>query len=197
MASIAPLRREDLPELEPVFAAVEGVMGFVPNSFLTMARRPEMLRAFSAFARTVLGPGRIEPQLKHLISLTASNAAGCRYCQAHTSHSASHAGNDGEKIRGVWDFETSDLFDGRERAALRLARDAALVPNQTTPSHFAALAEHFDDDEVVEIVGIVSLFGYLNRWNDTMATELEPRPLDFAGDTLGSRGWEVAKHRPA
>ena len=194
MSNVTPLLRKDLPDLEPLFAAVEGVMGFVPNSFLTMARKPQLLQSFSAFARAALGPGRLEPQLKHLISLTASTTAGCRYCQAHTSHSAANAGNEPDKIRAAWDFETSELFDDRERAALRLARDAALTPNQTTPDHFEALHAHFDDEEIVEIVGVVSLFGFLNRWNDTMATELEARPHSFAEETLAAKGWEAGKH---
>ena len=195
MAGVDPLKRSELTELEPLFAAVEGVMGFVPNSMLTMARKPELLQGFAALARSVLGPGRLEPGLKHLVSLTASAAAGCRYCQAHTSHSAARAGAEADKIRAVWDFETSSLFDEAERAALRLARDAALTPNQATPDHFTALRGHFDDDQIVELVAVVSLFGFLNRWNDTLATELEPEPRGFAASTLAPAGWEVGKHR--
>ena len=46
----------------------------------------------------------------------------------------------------------------------------------------------------MELVGVISLFGYLNRWNDTMATELEGKPREFAEATLAGQGWAVGKH---
>jgi hypothetical protein len=48
----------------------------------------------------------------------------------------------------------------------------------------------------VQSVGVISLFGYLNRWNDTMATTLEPEPLEFATQHLAKRGWQPGKHQP-
>jgi uncharacterized peroxidase-related enzyme len=194
MPHVAPLKREDLADFEPLFEAVEGVMGFVPNSFLTMGRRPEVLQAFATLAGTVLRGGTLTPELKQLVAYTASNAAGCRYCQAHTSHSAAHAGATSEKIQAVWELETSELFDPRERAALRLARDAGLTPNQTDDGHFRDLEAHFSAEEIVELVAVISLFGFLNRWNDTMATELEERPTAFAGAHLAPGGWALGKH---
>ena len=77
----------------------------------------------------------------------------------------------------MWGYQTGEAFTDGERAALRLAHHAALVPNQATDADFAELRRHFDDGEIVEIVGMIALFGFLNRWNDTMATELEEHPL--------------------
>ncbi len=194
MQGVTPLAREELEEFEPFFKLVEGAMGFVPNSLFTMGRRPELLRAFAGLSGTVLAGGDLEPELKQLIAFTTSNAAGCRYCQAHTAHSAHRAGASTEKIDAAFEFETSDLFSDRERAVLRLARDAGLVPNAVNEDHFAELRKHFDDAGIVEIVSVVSLFGWLNRWNDTLATELETSPLRFGQERLGPRGWQVDKH---
>ncbi len=195
MANVEPLPREALAELESFFQLAEGAMGFVPRSLYTMGRKPEMLRAFAGLTVAVLGPGKVEPGLKQLVAMVASVSAGCRYCQAHTSASASRTGVTAEKVAAVYDFATSPLFSNRERAALKLARDAGIVPNATTPAHFAELRNHFSEDEIVELVGVISLFGWLNRWNDTMATELEDEPFSFASAHLGSRGWEASKHR--
>ena len=194
MPNVAPLRREDLPDHEPTFQMVEGAMGFVPRSLLTMARRPELLDAFSRLAATVQTSDRIDPALGQLVAMVASRAAGCRYCQAHTGSTATRRGVPQEKVAAVWEFESSDLFTDAERAALRLARDAAQVPNATTPTHFEDLRVHYDDRQIVDLVAIISLFGWLNRWNDTMATELEDEPLGFAEATLGDGGWEPGKH---
>lgn len=194
MANVEPLFREELAEFEPFFRLAEGAMGFVPRSALTLGRRPEILRAFATLTTAVLGPGKIDPPFKQLIAMVASVSAGCRYCQAHTSETAVRNGVDPEKLAAVFDFETSDLFSDAERAALRLAREAALVPNATTPEHFARLREHYSEPQIVEIMSVISLFGWLNRWNDTMATDLEEPALDFASEHLAAHGWEAGKH---
>jgi uncharacterized peroxidase-related enzyme len=197
MAHIAPIPRADLPQYEPVFELVEASMGFVPSSLPTMARVPALFEAFGQLAVTVMGMDEIDAGLGQLIAHVASTAAGCRYCQAHTATHAAHLGVDVDKIAAVWEFEQDDRFSDAERAALRLARDAAQLPNQVGDAHFADLSEHFTDEQIIQIVATVSLFGYLNRWNDTMATTLEAEPLAFANEHLAERGWRVDKHAAA
>jgi uncharacterized peroxidase-related enzyme len=194
MARITPLSRNELAEFEPFFAMIEGVMGFLPNSMLTLGRSPAILRAFGELSGAVLGTSSIDPPLRQLVAFVSSNAAGCRYCQAHTSHGAERVGVSAAKLRAAFEFETSDLFSEAERAALRLARDAAFVPNQTTDAHFDALREHFDEKEIVDLVAVISLFGWLNRWNDTMATQLERPAVDFAEREISGSGWSVGRH---
>jgi len=194
MARIEPISRKDLPEFEPTFAMVEAAMGFVPSSMPTMARAPGLLEAFSHLAGTITTMGAIDRGLAQMIANVASHSAGCRYCQAHTGAHALAAGVDAEKIANVWSFETSELFSEAERAALRVARDAAQVPNGVTDASFEALASHYSDEQIIQIVATISLFGYLNRWNDTMATTLEEEPMAFATQHLGHAGWEAGKH---
>jgi len=194
MARIQPLAREELAEFEPFFELVEDSMGFVPQSLFAMGRRPELLRAFAGLSGTVLAGGTLDRALVQLIAYVASRAAGCSYCQAHTSHSAHRAGASREKIAAAFEYDTSPLFDDAERAALRLANDAALVPNAATDAHFEALREHFDEARIVEIVSVISLFGYLNRWNDTVATTLEDGPRRFGEEALAANGWSAGKH---
>jgi uncharacterized peroxidase-related enzyme len=197
MTRIAPTPREELPQYEKTFQLVEGAMGFVPSSMRTMAKIPALFEAFSGLAATITLIGEIEPGLAQMIANVASTASGCRYCQAHTAAHAAHAGVDTEKIEKVWEFETSDLFTEAERAALRVARDAAQNPNAVTNDEFADLERHYSENQIIQIVATIGLFGYLNRWNDTMATTLEPEPLEFAGEHLSASGWEAGKHAPA
>ncbi|MGH7781554.1 MAG: carboxymuconolactone decarboxylase family protein [Candidatus Binataceae bacterium] len=194
MPNLEPLRREQVPELEPVLQAMQAALGFVPNSLLTLARRPEIVKAVVALTDAVLGGGTLAPQLKQMVGFIASTAAGCRYCQAHTAGLAEHAGVDSAKLAAAWDFETDPHFSGAEKAALRLARDASVVPNAATPEHFRELRKFFAEDEVVEIVAVIALFGWFNRWNDTMATQLEDEALQFASRELSPRGWTPGKH---
>ena len=195
MSRIEPLSREELSEFEPLFKIVEGAMGFVPRSMLTMGRRPELLRAFAGLSGTVLAGGTLPPDLRALISFVSSRASGCRYCQAHTGHTAERSGAPIEKIEAAFEFETSPLFSDGERAALRLARDASLSPGGVQDQHFEALRKHFDDDQILEMVAVIAMFGWLNRWNDTLATTLEARPLAFAEQHLSRHGWDAGSHR--
>jgi len=194
MPNVAPKTRADLARYEPAFQLVESFMGFVPRSLFTMGHRPELLEAFLGLASTVQTTDQLEPGFGQLVAYIASTAAGCRYCQAHTGAHAAHLGVDAEKLAVAWEFETHPLFSEPERAALRLARDAALSPNATTPEHFEALRRHYTDRQIVDLVAIVALFGFLNRWNDTMATELEEEPASFGRAVLAARGWEIGKH---
>jgi alkylhydroperoxidase family enzyme len=131
-----------------------------------------------------------------LVSLIASQVSGCRYCQAHMANLSKIYQASSDKISALWEFETSDLFSDAERAALRLAYHGAMSPAQTTPEDFLAVYQHFDEGQVVEIVASVALFGFLNRWNDSMATELEELPAQVARDTIGTTtGWDAGKHQ--
>ena len=194
MAHVRPLAREELQRFEPLFELVERGMGFVPNSMLTMGRWPELLQGFAGLAGTALNGGVLPASLKQLVAHVASQAAGCRYCQAHTAHSAEGVGVEQAKIQAALEFETSGLFEPAERAALRLARDAALVPNAVEAEHFEELRRHFGEQEIVELVGVIALFGFLNRWNDTMATALEASPRAFGEKHLSGSGWQAGKH---
>lgn len=194
MAHVKPLTRDEVPQFAERFDHYARTRGFVPNSILTMSRRPAIAEAFMNLNRAVLYEGTVDEQLKMLVSLVASQAAGCRYCQAHMANLSSIYRAEDEKIRAVWDFETSPLFSDRERAALRLAWKAATVPNQAAFSDFENLRKHFDDGQIVEIVAVIALFGYLNRWNDTMATDLEEHPRQVAARAIGASGWAPGKH---
>jgi uncharacterized peroxidase-related enzyme len=196
MSHVEPLRREDTPELEDLWQRYDETLSFVPNSLYTMARRPETVRTLSDLITAIWRIGTVPKGLKPLLAMVASRAAGCRYCQAHEAVDARMRDVPDEKITAIWEFETSPLFDETERAALRFARDASLIPNAVTSAHFEELRRHWDDGQIVELLSVIALFGFLNRWNDTMATDLEEIPTAFASETLGA-SWEPGKHRTA
>ena len=195
MPRIDPVPRQALGDLTTVLEAAENRMGFVPNSQLILAHRPEILRAFAQLGAAINGPSStISPQLRNLISQMASRAAGCGYCMAHTTHTAARVGISAEKENALWEFETSPHFSAAERAALRVAQGAAQVPNAVTDADFAELKKHYAGDQIVDIVAVISLFGFLNRFSDTMATELEASPIEAGKRFLAQQGWSVGKH---
>ncbi len=46
----------------------------------------------------------------------------------------------------------------------------------------------------MEMLGVISLFGFLNRWNDTMGTSLEDGAIESGKQYLEKYGWEKGKH---
>jgi uncharacterized peroxidase-related enzyme len=192
---IAPLPPEHTPELSEQFETMRRNLGFIPNSILIMQRRPQMAKAFAQMTASVWDPGgKVERGFKRLIAHVASRAAGCRYCMAHTAGGALHFGIEDQKLAAVWDYRTSQLYSAAERAALDFAVAAAQVPNAVTDEMFTALRRHWNEDEIVEIVGVIALFGFLNRWNDTLATPLEDEPIAVGEKYLASHGWSPGKH---
>ncbi len=180
---IAPLDRDALAEdLSAKIDAAEVLMGFAPNDALIMARHPALMDAAAALVGAVYGPGNVDSGLKRLIGEATSKAAGCFYCSAHAANGARDQGVDPARIAAVWNFEDSDLFTDAERAAIRVAMKSGMAPNETTDQDFAELRKHFSEDDIVEIVGVIAMFGFLNRWNSTLQTTLEPAPLSTLRD---------------
>lgn len=195
MARLDPLPRNAAPELDEDFAFFERTLGFVPNSLLTMARRPSLAKGLIALSRGVYDPkGEVDLGLKRLLGHAASMAAGCMYCRAHTGTSAMRHGVSAEKLAALPDYQRSPLYSEAERVAIDFCFAAASQPNDVDDALFSRLREHWSEGQVVEILGVVGLFGFFNRWNDSMATTLEPEPLDLANEHLAPSGWKAGKH---
>jgi alkylhydroperoxidase family enzyme len=194
MGRVAPLTREELADREGLFGAYEQIVGFVPGTLFTLARVPGLLEAYVGLAHAAAMSGLVSEQLAQMVAHVASAADGCRYCQAHTVAHAAHLGVEPGKLADLWTFETSPRFDAAERAALRLALHAGQHPNAATDADFEDCRRYYRDDQITAIVAVCALFGFLNRWNDTMATPLEDGPHDVARRILAPQGWTADKH---
>ncbi len=199
MPLIDPLPADHDPEVAQLAAFFNTTLGFAPNSVLTMMRRPAIARAFTELNRAVMqNQGRVSSELKRLVGHVASRVAGCRYCEAHTIRAAARFGEaehaDPRRLDEVWNFRSSSLFNAAERAALEFACAAASVPGAVDAAIATELRRHWDEGEIVEIAGVVALFGFLNRWNDAMATELEASAAADGERWLSRGGWTRGKH---
>jgi uncharacterized peroxidase-related enzyme len=195
MSRLKPLPPETTPELKAHFDFFLGTLGFTPNSVLTMQRKPHLVKAFAQLNAAVMAPdGEVELGFRRLVGHLASKASGCLYCQAHTLLGAKNFGVSEEKLAAVWTYASSDLYSPAEKIALDFALAAASQPNAVTDSMFADLSAHWSEGQIVEILGVVAMFGFLNRWNDSMATPLEHVPLAVAQEAAGAHGFEAGKH---
>jgi uncharacterized peroxidase-related enzyme len=183
------------PSVEELVKFFNETLGFCPNSVLTMQRRPNIAKAFIELNKAVMeNHGQLTSEFKRLIAFVSSNTAGCRYCQAHTIRAAERYGSTPQRLLNIWDFEHQDCFSDAEKAALRFAQEASMVPVNVTEITEKQLHQHWSDDDIVEIMGVIALFGYLNRWNDVMATSLEDDAKTSGEDLLQGISWVPGKH---
>ncbi len=196
MARLEPLTADNPPaELRKVYDQFASTLGFVPNSVLIMQRRPKVAAAVAQLAAAIWDrDSTVDVGFKRLLAHVASRAHGCQYCMAHTAGAALRLGVDAAKLEAVWAYPSSPLFSEAERVALDFAIAAASVPNAVDDALFARLKACWSDDDIVEIAAVVSYFGFMNRWNDSMATPLESEPIEVGHKHLARDGWNLGKH---
>jgi uncharacterized peroxidase-related enzyme len=194
---LAPLPADHSPELADHFARQKKNFGYAANASLIMQRDPVLAKAFWQLTAAVWRPeSKVNLGFKRLVAFISSQTADCRYCMAHQVDRSLHFGVDEEKFNAVWDYKTSPLYSDAERAALDLAVAASRVPNETTDEMFAELRKYWNEDQIVEIAGVISLFGFLNRWNTTLGVPLEGIPLEYADRLLRPHGWTAGRNAP-
>ena len=184
------------PDLRDHVQFFKGPLGVIPNSVRTMAHRPPIARAFTDLNVAVMTDyGAVTPEFKRLLGYVSSFASGCLYCQAHMILASERFGASEDRLSDVFDFEQSPHFTEAEKAALAFAQAATAVPNAVTPEVGERLKAHWSPEAIVEIMGVVALFGYLNRWNDSMGSALEDLPIEKGEARLAeATGWSVGKH---
>ena len=194
MPLIKPLSNIEDKDTQELVTFFNETLGFCPNSVLTMQKKPHLAQAFVNLNKAVMdNAGSISSEFKRIIAYISSNTAGCRYCQAHTIRAAERYGGEKERLEQAWDFENSSLFSEAEKVALRFTIAASSVPVSTSQELEELLQHHWNETDILEIMSVIALFGYLNRWNDVMGTSLEKDAKDSAESLLQNQ-WDIGKH---
>jgi len=192
---VSPLDRNSTNQAKEMAAFYDETLGFTPNSLFTMMHRPRIAKAFLEMNQAVMeNKGSVTSSMKREIAYLSSMTTGCRYCEAHAIRAAERYGSSKERLENIWEYKSNAAFSESDRAMFDLAIAASQVPNGVSEEIKARAKKFFSDGEIVEILGVVALFGYLNRWNDSMGTELESPAAKSAEKILGAKGWEVGKH---
>ena len=195
MPLVRPLSPESNPDVSKLAEFFNETLGFCPNSVLTMQIRPEIARSFINLNMAVMtNHGRLTSAFKRIIAWVSSNAAGCNYCQAHAIRAAERYGAEQEQLDNIWEYRTHEAFNEAERTALDFSLAASQLPNAVDEELQQRMHKYWDDGEIVEILAVVSLFGYLNRWNDSMGTSIENGATESAEKYLAKSGWNKGKH---
>ena len=107
---------------------------------------------------------------------------------------AARYGAEKEKLNHIWEYKTHAAFSEAERVALDFSLAASVIPNAVDESLKKQLYTYWNEGEIVEMLGVISLFGYLNRWNDSMGTSIEEGAIESGNTYLAKHGWDKGKH---
>src|SRR5215475_2620763 len=167
----------ELPEdIRTRLLAVQEKSGFVPNVFLTFARRPDEFRAFFAYHDALMEKeSGLTKAEREMIVVATSAANQCQYCViAHGAILRIRAKNPLIADQIAANYRKADITP-RQRAMLDFAMKVATEAHQISETDFVALAAlGFSNDDVWDIAAISAFFALSNR----MANVTAMRPND-------------------
>ena len=164
MALISSLEKNQVGEVvKEIYEEYEKEGKKVPEWIKVMAHRPEILKEFTELFKTIMGEGKIEPFLKWEIALVVSKTLKCPFCVDVTEKMLKRLGANEEIMK-----EMEGLSE-TEKEILELVEDVTLDGHLDKPELFKKLNEKFDKAQIVEIISVMGLFNYINRFNNTLA----------------------------
>jgi len=158
------------PEVKAIYEQLEQRYGTVPNMVKGLANSPSLFQTLMPFLRSVLGPNTLDPQIKELAILTTTKLNLCSYCTTQHTAMGQKVGLSIEKIAQL--PEEDDIFDEREKAVIRFAKEVTENVSATEES-INALRKYFDETQIVELNLTIGAFNLLTRFTDTFKVELE------------------------
>lgn len=178
-----PISRYPVPELDSLPAdlrerilAVQEKAGFVPNVFLTLAHRPDELRAFMAYHDALLlKDSGLSKGEREMIIVATSAANQCLYCVvAHGAILRVYEKNPLLADQIAVNPAKADISP-RQRAMLAFALKVCHHAEQLDEADHSALRAHgFSAEDIWDIGAITAFFGLSNR----MANLIGMRPND-------------------
>ena len=163
-------------DLQSMMLAVQEKAGFIPNVFLTLAWRPDELRAFMAYHDALMErQSGLSKSEREMIVVATSAENRCGYCVvAHGAILRIRTKNSLVADQITMNYRKADITD-RQKAMLEFAVIVANDSHTIDQSNYQSLYEHgFSDDDIWDITGITAFFGLSNR----IANVISMRPND-------------------
>lgn len=166
MAIISSLEKDQVDEIAKiVYEKFEQDTKKVPEWVKVMAHSPEIVKEFTELFKVIMGKGEIEHYLKWKIAYTISEMLRCPFCVDVTAKMLKKFGATEELIVKI--KETKDLPE-QEREILELVKDITADAHLDKPEIVEKLKKKLTEAQIIEIVSVIGLFNYINRFNNTL-----------------------------
>jgi alkylhydroperoxidase family enzyme len=185
-------------------AIMRKLLGVVPNAPAYLEIWPVGLRTYNVLVPNFLnlpflliGSGPPKATVG-LAMYSASRAAGCAYCTAHSCSFALRRGADSDDVVRVTNRQsTQDSYRRADLFAVDVADGLARVPSSLTQAQREGLRHFFSAADAEWLVLAVAMMGFLNKFMDAVGIPLEESMLATAEDVIGPSGWTPGKHLTA
>ena len=181
--------------LRPFFWNQRRKYGAVLNSALLWARSPRLFLGV-AFLYGMIDrrSSPIDPELRSLITIRVSQINGCSFCVDLNSATLLQRGAPPDKVEALSNWPETNLFPDRERAALDYAETMTRSDRQVGDDLFMRLRKHFDDDQVVELTGLIAFQNMSSKFNSALGVPPQSfcrRPGHGSVRSLPRRTWQA------
>ncbi len=137
-------------------------LGKVPSVIQVVYARSRPLAMLGYRMRQFTEKGvKLEPSLRLLIQTVVADAVGCGFCLDIGRALAVEKGIGLDTFNAIADYETSPLFDDRERAALAYAGEAG-GGGRVSDETFERLRKHFDEREIIDVTAMIAVERFYN-----------------------------------
>lgn len=176
----------------PLLQIVRLLIGVVPNCDPILAIWPTGFRTYNLLVPNLLNLpfsvwGFGPPAVTLGLALrSASWAARCAYCTAHTCSFTLRRGSPREKLAGV--------LIPSEKAAVIAAEALASIPCSFSAAQRDELLRHFSTTNAERIALGIALMGFLNKFMDAIGVDLEEAAVEEVSAALQPTGWTPGKH---
>ncbi|WP_280257195.1 carboxymuconolactone decarboxylase family protein [Nocardia wallacei] len=117
-------------------------------------------------ASMVVAQSDLPKATQDLMMLRVSQINGCAYCTDLHSKDLAHAGESFARISLVAAWRESTVYSEPERAALALAEEGTRIADAhpgVSDETWAAVREHYDDDQIAALIALVAQINAANR----------------------------------
>jgi AhpD family alkylhydroperoxidase len=155
--------------LRPFFWNQRRKYGAVLESALLWARSPRLFLAVALLYGMIdRRSSPIDPALRSLITVRVSQINWCSFCVDLNSATLLRRGATLAKVEALEHWRDSHYFDARERAALDYAEAVTFSDRQVDGDIMARLKQHFHDDAIVELTGLIAFQNMSSKFNSAL-----------------------------
>lgn len=173
MARVPYCREEDLPPSHrDLFARLRQKQSAVNNLTRALAHAPQILEDRFVYSRSLRNNTLLDPRHRELAILTVGKITKAPYEVHHHTKPALKAGLSMEQIEAIEDFETSVLFDDKERAIIRFATELTRDISCKDET-WAALSTFLSVPELIELTLLVSWYNQTVRVLAALQIDIE------------------------
>ena len=178
MARVRDIEVDEAPAaLRPIYRRVEEEFGPFLSQVKVFAHRPPILEHLMGLALAMNEEKVVPKRYLEIAVLAVSKLNECRYCVAHHAPRLVETGLPIETAMNILEPDCPG-FDETDRLVRDYAVQVTTDSKRVSDAMYAALREHFDEAQIVELTVRTAMCGFYNRFNEALRLDIEDGVLE-------------------